>query len=474
METLYNIDKTPLAKHSLTGNIVPNAKRSKNFTYLPWRAQSDSLWGHLPYSSILQKTEIKMVFAKTGLFPSAFQLLSSRRADPCHPLCFDCWNPPPKQNQNSAGQWRFSKDHRFRKVSLCQQFKAIPQTSQSPGHSGHQQSSRPVKVEDVLFTQTSYQPSVRFGFFRSHPLWQVHRGSRSWLQSSQKRGSFLPSFTLFRISFQRLLAWSLKTWKRLYLFGCPGILQRMYGKGSPWHLSNPSTSRFRFFRSQIYRASGSRGNWLCHRSQDDPSDPKENRNPSVLPVQEKLGSSRVFLQTFPVEGTSSFCSHPPPSSRERLRTTDAFHFEALQLSGLCHQPTSPSRRDLVFLSAQSSDRGHHQGTKSKLCFGQDSNQQFPGQPVLFPSLAVRLQSRQLVQETLPTSKISECNFRDHSDRILSSPCEIGQGATPQCSQVTQRVYLQSNPGPCYPEYQKDEAIVNFHQFAKFLTNRHSE
>src|SRR4030043_760467 len=301
METLYNCDKTSLAEHSLKGNIVPDAKRSENFTSLPWRAQPDSLRGHLPYSSVLQKTEIKMVFAKTGLFPSAFQLLSSRRAGPGHPLCFDCWNPPPKQNQNSAGQWCFPTDHWFKEVPLCQQFKAVPQRSQSQGHSGHQQSSRTVKAKDVLFTQAPHQPSVRFGFFRSHPLWQVHRGSRGRLQSSQKRGSFLPSFTLFRISFQRFLARSLKTWKRLYLFGCTRILQRMSPKGSSWYLSDSSTSRFRFFRSQIYRASGPRGHWLCHRSQDYPSDPKENRNPSLSPVQEELGRSRVFLQTFPVE-----------------------------------------------------------------------------------------------------------------------------------------------------------------------------
>src|SRR5208283_3361854 len=160
METLYNREKILPAEPSLKGNIVPDAKRPENFTSVPGRAQSDSLWGHLPYSSVLQKTENKMVFAKTGLFPSAFQLLSSRRVGPGHPLCFDCWNPPPQQNKNSSGQRCFSTDYRFGEVSLCQQFKAIPQTSQSPDHSGHQQSSRPAKAEDVLFTQASYQPSV--------------------------------------------------------------------------------------------------------------------------------------------------------------------------------------------------------------------------------------------------------------------------------------------------------------------------
>ena len=474
MEMLYNLIKTLSAEPSLKGNIVPDAKRSKNFTPLPGRTQPDSLWGHLPHSSVLQKTEIKMVFAKTGSFLPTFQLLSSCRINPGHPLCSDCWYPSFEQNQDSAGQWCFSTDHRFKKISLRQQFKAIPQTNQSHGHSEHHQSSRSVKTKDVLFTQTSYQSSIRSRFFRSYPLWEGDRGSRSRLQPSQKRGSFLPSVALFRVPFQRLLAWSLKTWKRLHLLWGFRIFQRMSAKGSPGHLPDQGASRFWFFRSPVYRTSGSRGHWLCYRSKDDSSDQKQNRASSLSPVQEKLGGSRVFLQTFPVEGASSFRSHPPSSSRERLRTTDAVHFEALQLSGLCHQSPSQSRRDLVFLSAQGSNRDHYQGTESKLCFGQNSNQQFPGQPVLLPSLAVRLQSRQLVQENLFTSKISACNLGDHSDGILSPPCKIGQVATSERSQITQRVYLQNNLGPYYPEYQKDEVIINFHQFVNFPRYKYSE
>lgn len=86
METLYNCNKMPSAEPSLKGNIVPNAKRTENFTSLPWRAQPDSLWGHLPYSSVLQKAEIEVVFAKTGLFSTTFELLSSSRIDLDHPL----------------------------------------------------------------------------------------------------------------------------------------------------------------------------------------------------------------------------------------------------------------------------------------------------------------------------------------------------------------------------------------------------
>jgi hypothetical protein len=141
MKITYNCDKSSLAEPSLKRNIVPDAKRTENFTSLPWRAQPDSFWGHFPYSSVLQETEIEMVFAKTGLFSSAFQLLSSRRIDLGHPVCLDCWYPPFKQDKDSSRQRCFSADHWSREVPLCQQFKALPQTSQSPNHPEHQQGS---------------------------------------------------------------------------------------------------------------------------------------------------------------------------------------------------------------------------------------------------------------------------------------------------------------------------------------------
>ena len=70
----YYIDKTFPAEPPRKGNIVPDAKRSENFTSILLRAKSNSLWGHLPYPPVLKKTENRMVFIKTGGFLSAFQL----------------------------------------------------------------------------------------------------------------------------------------------------------------------------------------------------------------------------------------------------------------------------------------------------------------------------------------------------------------------------------------------------------------
>ena len=96
METLYNRDKIPPAEPSLKGNIVPDAKRTENFTPLPWRTLPDLLCGDLSCSSSLQRTAIKIVFAKTGLYFAMFQLLSSCPGNLARSLCLDSCDPPSK------------------------------------------------------------------------------------------------------------------------------------------------------------------------------------------------------------------------------------------------------------------------------------------------------------------------------------------------------------------------------------------
>ena len=470
MKTAYNVKKLVLAEPSLKRNIVPDAKRIKNFAPLPWRTQPDSLRGHLPDPSVLQETEIEMAFAKTGSLLSTFHLFSARGFNSRYHLCFDRWYSSTKQNKNPSGQWCVSTNHRVKEVSLRQQLKTFPETRGPNSHPEHQQGPRPIEAEDVLSSQASHQSSVRFRFFRSHPLWQVHRGSRSRLQSSQKRGSFLPSFTLFRISFQRLLAWYLEAWKRLYLLRRPGVSKRMFDENSARNLLDSSLSRLRILRPQIYRAPGSRGDWLCHCGQDDQAHQKQNRKSSLSQLQEGLGCSRIFLPTVPLGEAPSLCSHSSSPPRERHRPTYPLCPKTLCLSSLCNQSSLTTRKDLVFLSTSSRYRNHHQRVERKLCFGQNSYQQFSSQPPLFSPFIAGLQYRQLVQKALLATKISGCYLRDDSNRILGIASQIGQNRPPEYTQITCRVYLQTNPRPYHPEYQKDGAIINFDHLANFFRN----
>ena len=78
MEIAYNIKNTALAEPSLKRNIVPTAKKIEIFAPFPWRTQPDSLWGHLPYPSVLQETEIEMAFVKKDFISTVFLVLPAR------------------------------------------------------------------------------------------------------------------------------------------------------------------------------------------------------------------------------------------------------------------------------------------------------------------------------------------------------------------------------------------------------------
>ena len=78
MKITYNVgNKTALTEPVLIVRFVPDAKRNQNFTHLCGRVQSHSLWRNLSYSSVLQKAETEVAFAKKG--SSTFQSLSSSR-----------------------------------------------------------------------------------------------------------------------------------------------------------------------------------------------------------------------------------------------------------------------------------------------------------------------------------------------------------------------------------------------------------
>ena len=64
MKTAYNVKKLVLAEPSLKRNIVPDAKRIKNFAPLPWRTQPDSLWRDPSHLSVFKKIEYKVAFVK--------------------------------------------------------------------------------------------------------------------------------------------------------------------------------------------------------------------------------------------------------------------------------------------------------------------------------------------------------------------------------------------------------------------------
>ncbi len=131
----------------------------------------------------------------------------------------------------------------------------------------------------------------------------------------------------------------------------------------------------------------------------------------------------------------------------------------LLTSSVCNQSSLTTRKDLVFLSAPNCYRNHHQRVERKLCFGQDSHQQYSSQPTVFSAFTARLQYRQLVQKTLLATEIPECHLRDHSNGIPGIACKVSQKGPSKYPQITHGVYLQTNTGSHYPEYSKDGPVI---------------
>ena len=452
MKTVYNIsDRIFSSEPYPRVNFVKYAERNSNFTHICGRTQSHSIWRNLSCSSVLQKTESKVAFAKLCKISLLPQTLSSGRINPGYDLCFDCWYPPSEQNKDSSRQWCFSTDCRLKELSLLQQFKTFFKKSQPQNNSRYQQGSRSLKAKDVLSPKAPHQHPLRFRFLCSYPLWQVYRRSREGLQPSQKRSSFLSSFTLFRISLQRLLAWYLKTRKCLHLYRFSRVFKDMFRENPSLSLSYSSASRLRFLRSQVYRTPRRSKYWLLYCSQNDPSYQGESVEPPLSQIQEELGSCRVLLPTLSLEETTSFCSNQTTTTRKRLRTTHSLYLKTICLSDLCNQSPFEARKSLVFLQTPSIYRSSYQRTERKLCSGQDSNQQLPSQSGLFFSAPFCLQYRQLVQKALSSTEIPECYIRNYSDRVPGIAGQIGQIKEPECTQITSRIYSPTDIGSYYSE-----------------------
>ena len=452
MKIAYNIsDKTLLAEPVLIVRFVPDAQRNQNFAHIGGSPQSDSLWGYLFYSSVLQEATTQMAFAEKGPFSSTFQSLPSCRINSGYHLCFDCWYPPFKQNKSSSGQRCFPTNRWVKELPIFQQFKTFLEKSQSQNNQRYQQGSRPSEVKDVLSTPTSDKYPFRFRLLCSYPLWQTNPGGQGRLQSSQKRRPVLPSFALFRVPFQRLLARYLTTRRCLQFHRLGKIPKRLLSQSSSLRLSHSSSGRCWLLRPQACRGSRKEIHRLLYCSQNDQTNQEQDCRTSLPSFQRRRGSSRILLPAPPVEKTTSLCSNPATLTRKRRRPTYSLYHKTLYLFRLCNQSFLNSRKDILFLSAKSRDRNYHQGTERKFRFSQNPNQQIPGEPSLFPPFGFCLQHRQLVQKIMFTSRIPKCYPGDYSDRILGSSCKVGQITTQKHSQITGRIYLQRSFNPYYSE-----------------------
>lgn len=156
-------------------------------------------------------------------------------------------------------------------------------------------------------------------------------------------------------------------------------------------------------------------------------------------IQERLGDSRVFLQTSGLERRPPVCGSSPSHTRKTFGATYFVYSEALCLPCVCHQSASATSRGLVLLQRPRWYRDQYQTSWRRFCLGQNPDQEVSSKRSVFLSTSFCLQHYQLTQTDLFASEVSEYYITNHSHRTSGSTCETGQVKEQERAQVASRV-----------------------------------
>lgn len=416
------------------GRFNSDVKRTKQITNYRRGERSYPLWWNLFNCVVLQKTETKSTFAKESCFPPAVRIKSPNGSDFGNYLCNNCWDKPIKQNKDTTTEWDVSENSWTQKFPLCEQFKEIPEAFRSKDYFWYQQSSRPIKIENVLSSSATNKYPIGFRFDRSNNLRQTDRRSQSRLQSWQKRQKVLSPLSLFRVLLQRLLAWGLKAGRRIYGCRCSGISTGMSPESSTLYLPYQSARRFRILRSQIHRAFRRRKQWLCDRSQTDRRHQEKALEFALSPVQERLVGGRIPVHANEMEKTPSFYRDSQKTTKPTTRTTNFVYPGTVFIPNICYKSSIGSSQYLVFLQKPSFYRNSYQRAKTRFLLDQNTNKQFLSQSNLFYFTSSGLQYNQLVQAPLSAGTIKERNFGYNPYRYFSLASQTDKTWEQKCTQ----------------------------------------
>ena len=452
----YNISK----KHYLTETILPvyfvsNDKRTKQTTNNRRRRESHTLWWNLSNTAVLQKTANQETFAKEINLSPTFRSLSSNGLNYGHYLCHNCWHQPVEQDKDLTTERCVSENTWAQKLSVRKQPAEVSETFRFKDHSWSQQNSRPVAVENVLSSSATDKYFIRPRFNSSNCLWQINRGSQSWLQSWQKRQKVLSPLSLFRVLHQRLLAWDLETRGCLYCCRRSGISKGMSPESSALYLPYQSARRFRIFRPQIHRTFRRKEHRLCARSQTDRRHKEKALRLALSPIQERLVSRQIPVHTYEMEESASLYCDSQETSKQATRTTNFVYSGTVLLSSIRYQPAIRGPQHLVFLQRSRGYRNSYQRTKTRFLFNQDTNEQLFGKSNVFFFTSSCLQYRQLVQTPLFTGTIKKCNFGYDPDGYFNISSKTHKIWQQECAQTSGRsISFQSTIELYNPENRK--------------------
>lgn len=224
---------------------------------------------------------------------------------------------------------------------------------------------------------------------------------------------------------------------------------------------------YRGVQPQVYLTFRREKHWLCSGGKADWWHKEKDSWFTLLPIQERPVSCRIPTYTYAMERISPVRCDLQKTSGKTRRTTNIVYHGTLLLPDICYQSSTGGSQYLVFLQRQGFYRNSYQRTETRLHFDKNTYKQIYCKPSVFFFTSVCLQYSQLVQTSLFTETITECDIRNYSYRYSSSASKINQQRTSEYSQITKRIYFYPDAELHYAENRKFKEQINFVDLQNF-------
>src|SRR5437667_1020159 len=369
-------------------------------------AEPDALRRRLSVASLSLQDRIQERRRKQASFPSAQQSLQHRRDAVGVPLSDD---PRPRTTRDDTvveTEWRLPVFDGTAELSGGNKLAPVSAARRAADVAALAYVARRIPQTHDRSTASACSTAVRCGLDRIGSLRSTgERPSR--LQPDQARSTVLSPPAVLRGPEQGLLARGAAARRRLHLRWGQDSAASLLCQAHRSSTECDCAGRQGVLRSCTRRVARARARRLCDRRAADSADQTQVRGAALSHHQPGRGGGRVLLSTASLAAPLSLRRDPPTATRRTDRATDSVQTRTLPRPGLRDEPRAAAAEPLAFLQRSGWHRAHHPTTQRRLRAWRHPHAPLLRQRDVLSSSLARLQSRQLVQATVPATGDAE-------------------------------------------------------------------
>src|SRR6266700_1420154 len=413
----------------LGSRVRRDAKRTKKTQNRIREREAHTLRGRLLAAPFFHSDRFEESSRYGDPFAAAKQSLQRRRTVAGDPLSADSRSRTDRDNTSAASQWSLSILERALALPECYDSETISLASGAAGLAAVAATPRPVLAKDERGAAATAPIALRLGFHRADRLRKT-RSRRCWLSPVQAGKKIVSSAALFRRTNERLLARRTASRSCLHWGRSARSAGRLFCQASHWRQTGYHSRRQGFLRPQDHCLAGAKKGSLCHGRQADSAHQAATLRLALSPSPGKRFDCAVLLSAIQMGSTLSVRSGATTPTGSTQRATDAVQVGSLLLSSVRHQSHVATTEPVALLQRPRGRGTDHSRTQRRLSLGQDPNALLPGQRNLFSSVAVGLQSGQLVQAAVSARRVPNRDAGDLTQPDLSDAGAIGSRRQP--------------------------------------------